>query len=54
MKHEYSKIIQEFDKTLDFLRNQWQNASWLHKEAWVQRLNGALDERLRLMKLRDS
>jgi hypothetical protein len=53
MSHEYTKLIAEFDKTLKMLRKQWIEAKIADKPGWMERINSALDERLRLMELRD-
>jgi len=54
MKKEYIKLIKEHDKTLDYLRKEWMEAlDTKTKAPWREKLDTALDERLRLMKLRD-
>lgn len=53
MKHEYQKLITEHDKTLSMLRRQWIEAAPADKPKWLARIDAALDERLRLMALRD-
>ena len=53
MKHEYAKLIAEHDRTLSMLRNQWMEAEPKDQTKYMERINAALDERLRLMALRD-
>lgn len=48
-----SAEIAELDKTLGMLRDGWMTSKDEHRDAWMKRLNQMLDERLRLMKLRD-
>jgi len=53
-KASYKKLIKEVDKLLDILRSGWMESKDIkEKEKYQERLNGALDERIRLMKLRD-
>jgi hypothetical protein len=54
MKNEYQKLIDEHDKTLGMLRADWLRAEPAEKGKWIERINAALDERLRLMRLRDA
>jgi len=54
MRHEYKKLINEHDKTLSMLRKQWMSAEGQDRNKYQQRIDEALDERLRLMKLRDA
>ena len=54
MKTEYQTLINEFDKTLKLLSRKFFEANLKDKKDWLERINSALDERLRLMKLRDS
>lgn len=53
MKEQYINIIKEFDKTLLLLRKRWIRCKANKKHTWIKRIDEALDERLRLMKLRD-
>jgi hypothetical protein len=53
MSNEYAKLIEEHDKTLSLLRSQWLEADEKHKSQFMGRMNSSLDERLRLMRLRD-
>lgn len=52
---EYSTLIAELDKTLSIVREMWMEASpeSPEKRKAMLRLDQLLDERLRLMKLRD-
>lgn len=53
MKNEYKKLIAEHDKTLSYLRSEWVEPLLKDKPKWKEKIDAALDERLRLMKLRD-
>ena len=53
MRHEYQKLIAEHDRTLSMLRKQWMEAEPKDQPKYMERINAALDERLRLMALRD-
>lgn len=53
MKHEYENLIQHLDGVLCVIRAEWINARFDKKAKWEQKINNALDERLRLMKQRD-
>lgn len=54
MKEEYQQIIEEYDKTLSMLREEWMSEKDKSKAlVWIEKINQFLDERLRLMKLRD-
>lgn len=53
MKREYEKLIAEHDRTLSMLRNMWMNAAPHQKSEYMERINTAIDERLRLMAKRD-
>jgi hypothetical protein len=53
MKHEYEKLIAEHDRTLSMLRKQWMEADPKDQLKYMERINAALDERLRLIALRD-
>ena len=54
MKSEYTNLIAEHDKTLSMLREMWMGAGPDEKSKHMERINVALDSRLRLMALRDS
>lgn len=54
MKEEYIKLIAEHDKLLSALRKNWMESNGADKMKWMNKINGSLDERSRLMKLRDS
>ena len=54
MREEYKRLIGEVDKTLSMLREGWMSALDHERAKWRERLDAMLDERLRLMKLRDS
>ena len=53
MKKEYETLIAEHDKTLSYLRSEWLESLTKDKDKWLTKINAALDERIRLMKLRD-
>ena len=53
MKSEYITLIAEHDKTLDYLRSEWIDSLIKDKDKWLNKIDAALDERLRLMALRD-
>jgi hypothetical protein len=53
MKSEYLKLIAECDKNLSLLRESWMESSVKKKSRWMGLINQALDERFRLMTLRD-
>ena len=53
MRHEYAKLIAEHDRTLSMLRKQWMEAEPKDQLKYMERIKDALDERLRLMALRD-
>ncbi len=55
MKDEYNKLIAEMDKTLSLIKKQWEAAKpGKDKNDYEERLNATLDERFRLMGLRDT
>ena len=55
MKTEYVKLIATMDKTLSLIRKQWEKApAGKEKEEYMSRINESLDERFRLMGLRDA
>ena len=54
MKDEYIKLISELDRTIDLLRTHWLEAQFKDKARWLSRIDTTLDERLRLMALRDA
>lgn len=54
MNKDYIKLIEELDKTLSMARGCWIDArSTDDKRKWYKRLDELLEERSRLMKLRD-
>ena len=54
LRQEYEQLICDHDKTLTLLRRQWLEASNpADRQQYYERINAALDERSRLMKLRD-
>ena len=54
MQTEYQRHIAELDKTLSMLREGWMESKPADKSKWMDRINSMLDERLRLMSLRDN
>ena len=55
MQNEYVKLIKELDKTLSMVRALWMESKTPdEKSKWRGRIDELLDERLRLMKSRDS
>ena len=54
MQTEYQRHIAELDKTLSMLRERWMESKLADKSKWMDRINSMLDERLRLMSLRDN
>jgi hypothetical protein len=54
MQTEYQRHIAELDKTLSMLREGWMESKLADKSKWMDRINSMLDERLRLMSLRDN
>lgn len=54
MKEDYPSWIKEQDEILADLRLEWKAAKEESKDKWMNRINRALDQRLRIMKLRDS
>lgn len=54
MKAEYLKLIAECDKNLSLLRESWLESPLQKKARWLGLINQALDERIRLMALRDN
>lgn len=54
MKNEYIKLIIEVDRVLSMLRGLWLDAdSTEEAHEWYIKINKTLEERIRLMKLRD-
>jgi len=54
MKEEYIKLIAERDVMIGELRVSWmKEENLIEKEKLMRKINKQLDERLRLMKLRD-
>lgn len=54
MKNEYTALIKHHDNTLSLLRKNWMAAKGKEKGEYMKLLNESLDERNRLMELRDS
>lgn len=54
MKDEYIRLIADQDKSLSTLREFWMESRDGDKAKWRTRIDAALDERLRLMNIRDS
>lgn len=54
MKSEYETLIENLDQTLLMLKDYWLESAPELKQTWLSRIDKALDERLRLMKLRDT
>lgn len=54
MREEYVRLITEHDKTLSLLRGEWIAATDKERNKWMVKINSSLDERSRLMSLRDS
>jgi hypothetical protein len=53
MKDEYIRLIAELDKTISMLREGWMTCEPSDRQKWMDKINSMLDERMRLMKLRD-
>jgi len=54
MKNEYIKLIVEIDKVISMLRGLWLDAeNSVEADKWYMKINKALEERSRLMLLRD-
>lgn len=45
--------IAQVDEKLTILRESWMDSKPEKKEAWMAKINAALDERSKLMKIRD-
>lgn len=54
MKQQYEQMIAVHDGTLGLLRKHWMKVSAKDAVGWMEQINAALDERLRLMALRDA
>lgn len=55
MKEEYMKLIAERDVIISELRDSWmKEENLIEKEKLMRKINKQLDERIRLMKLRDN
>jgi hypothetical protein len=54
MKAEYIKLIASLDRTLTMLRQIWLDAHVNKKRKHMTHINETLEERFRLMQLRDS
>lgn len=50
----YVDLIAAHDGTLSKLREQWLEAAPARKAAWMLAIDAGLDQRLRLMELRDA
>lgn len=50
----YVDLIATHDGTLGRLREQWLGAAQTRKAAWMRAIDAGLDQRLRLMELRDA
>ncbi len=53
MKEAYMKLIEDLDKSLKLMTVVWVEASPADKPKFDARINEMLDERLRLMNIRD-
>jgi hypothetical protein len=54
MKQTYLILIADVDKTLEMLRMLWLDAKPLDKSKYWSRIESILEERFRLMTLRDT
>lgn len=54
MKSEYINLIKQLDGLLMLVHAEWIDAPILKMHTWERKMDDILDERLRLMKLRDS
>jgi len=48
-KTKHSKLIAEIDKTILILRDGWIDANAKAKKKWIDKIDGELDNRLKLM-----
>ena len=54
MNLQYVKLIEELDKTISLARSSWMDArSTDDTRKWHKRIDELLEERMRLMRLRD-
>lgn len=53
MRAQYLKLIAELDISLGLMRESWLEATGAKRSRWMGLINDGLDERLRLMRLRD-
>jgi hypothetical protein len=51
---EYENLIRQLDSLLGLMRTEYLEAGIKNKKKWERKIDDALDERLRLMNLRDS
>jgi hypothetical protein len=55
MTNQYIKLIEELDKTISMTRTFWMDARTNEdKKKWHKRIDELLEERMRLMNLRDA
>jgi hypothetical protein len=54
MKSEYEKLISHLDEILRLFSQELKQASFKNKNKWMVKIDSALDDRLRLMKIKDS
>ncbi len=54
MKAEYENLIRQLDSLLGLMRTEYLEAGFKNKKKWERKIDNALDERLRLMNIRDS
>jgi len=55
MTNQYIKLIEELDKTISMTRTFWIDARTNEDKAkWYKRVDELLEERMRLMNLRDA
>jgi len=54
MSQDPIQQIAQLDETLSILRESWMDAKEEKKPEWMNKINAKLDERSRLMKLRDA
>jgi hypothetical protein len=55
MNNQYVKLIEELDKTISMTRTFWLDARTSEdKKKWYKRIDELLEERMRLMNLRDA
>ena len=54
IRDEYMTLILTIDRTLSMLREGWLTSTRRDAHKWMGRIDAALDERYRLMLLRDA